>query len=275
MTCSSAFSALGAFRRGGAHAHVRAAAQHARSRERFGRGRTGPSGRWPDRCAGMPARAGSARAAVHGAAVTADPADPAVARLLAKTPGCGPGVRGWSQRVRGVRCRTARRSGPSRAPPATSWSAPARMSRIVAERGHGALMPCCVLCVTRHGPESAAHSGTLCGMRVVVSTHSTGFAFGAAPEMSASATVRRATRPAATACSAGRGGRRTVCRTSTPSRWNMPEALVGVTVRQPCCPVRDSRSVTPVPAVVLAMQRMATIVALVRRESKCPPVRMV
>lgn len=32
---------------------------------------------------------------------------------------------------------------------------------------------------------------------------------------------------------------------------------------------------TPVLAVVLAMQEMATIVALVRREAKCPPVRMV
>ncbi|OKI84796.1 hypothetical protein AMK11_20710 [Streptomyces sp. CB02414] len=31
----------------------------------------------------------------------------------------------------------------------------------------------------------------------------------------------------------------------------------------------------PRPAVVLAMQRMATIVALMRREPLCPPVRMV
>lgn len=224
----------------------------------------------------MPTRAQSPRAAVHGAAVTVDPAGVTPARLPVK--------KTW---VRTQRAETVTEGeglpavGPptgtacSASPSATSWSTPARMSRIVAQRGHGALMPCCVLGVTRHGPESAARSGTLCGMRVVVSTHSTGVAFGAAPEMSASATVRRATGPAATACSVGRGGRRTVCRTSTPSRWNMPEALVDVTVRQPCCPTRDSRSVTPVPAVVLAMQRMATIVALVRRESKCPPVRMV
>ncbi|QBJ91043.1 hypothetical protein D0Z67_12515 [Streptomyces seoulensis] len=67
----------------------------------------------------------------------------------------------------------------------------------------------------------------------------------------------------------------------------MPEALVGVTVRQPCCLVRESRSVTLALAVVLAMQKMATIVALVvrfvavraaaagRRAVMCPPVRMV
>ena len=45
-------------------------------------------------------------------------------------------------------------------------------------------------------------------------------------------------------CSTPRSARRTVCRTRTPSRWNMPEALVGVTVRQPCCLARGSRSVT-------------------------------
>lgn len=130
---------------------------------------------------------------------------------------------------------------------------PGELSRIVARRDHGALIPACVLDVTRHGPESTARSGTLCEMRVALS----------------------AVRPSGAACSTAPGERRTVCRTGTPSRWNMPEALVGVTVRQPCCPTRDSRSVIPDPAVVLAMQRMATIVALVRREPKCPPVRMV
>jgi hypothetical protein len=67
----------------------------------------------------------------------------------------------------------------------------------------------------------------------------------------------------------------------------MPEALVGVTVRQPCCLVRESQSVTLALAVVLAMQKMATIVALVVllvvdrvaafrwRGVMCPPVRMV
>ncbi|GAA2482328.1 hypothetical protein GCM10010276_19420 [Streptomyces longisporus] len=85
------------------------------------------------------------------------------------------------------------------------------------------------------------------------------------------------------ACSSPRSERRTVCRTGTPSRWNMPEALVGVTVRQPCCLLRDSRSVTlalgSALAIVLVMQKMATIVALVAarawREVMCPPVRMV
>ena len=127
------------------------------------------------------------------------------------------------------------------------------MSRIVAYRNHGALISACVLSVTRYGLESIARSGTLCQMRVAPS----------------------AVRPRSAACSTARGERRTVCRTGTPSRWNMPEALVGVTVRQPCCLIRDSRSVTPALAIVLAMQKMATIVALVRREAMCPPVRMV
>ncbi|QEU66597.1 hypothetical protein CP966_15950 [Streptomyces galilaeus] len=66
----------------------------------------------------------------------------------------------------------------------------------------------------------------------------------------------------------------------------MPEALVGVTVCQPSCLVRESRSVTPPLAVVLVMRKMATIVALVVmvlawlawltwRAAMCPPVRMV
>ncbi|GAA3499842.1 hypothetical protein GCM10019016_069470 [Streptomyces prasinosporus] len=140
--------------------------------------------------------------------------------------------------------------------------------------GHGALPPGRTPGATRHGPESEVRSGTLCGMRVVVSTHRAGFAPEATPDPPVPAAARRAHRPNAVRSTAGRG-RRTVCRTGTPSRWNMPEALVGVTVRQPCCPPGDSRSVIPVPAIVLAMQKMATIVALVRRESKCPPVRMV
>jgi hypothetical protein len=60
----------------------------------------------------------------------------------------------------------------------------------------------------------------------------------------------------------------------------MPEALVEVTVRQPSCSARVSRSVIQAPAIVLAMQKMATIVALVVvvlawRAAMCPPVRMV
>ncbi|TKT01355.1 hypothetical protein E4U91_15340 [Streptomyces lasalocidi] len=66
----------------------------------------------------------------------------------------------------------------------------------------------------------------------------------------------------------------------------MPEALVEVTQRQPSCPARESRSVTLSAAVVLVMQKMATIVALVVvvpvrrvffacRAAVCPPVRMV
>lgn len=152
---------------------------------------------------------------------------------------------------------------------------PERMSRIVAYRNHGALVSGCVLCVTRHVLESAPRSGTLCEMRVVPSMSHAGVAEEAAPDPAMRAAARRVESPAATACSTSRGGRRTVSRTGTPSRWNMPEALVGVTVRQPCCPVRDSRSVTPALVIVLVMQKMATIVALVRREAMCPPVRMV
>ena len=156
--------------------------------------------------------------------------------------------------------------------PGLSRKALSRMSRIVACRNHGALISGCVLCVTRHGPESVARSGTFCGMRVAASTSRVGVA------------PQAARRPA---CSTPHGERRTVCRTGTPSRWNMPEALVEVTVRQPCCRARDSRSVTPAlgsaSAVVLAMQKMATIVApaavplarLARHEVMCPPVRMV
>ena len=144
------------------------------------------------------------------------------------------------------------------------------MSRNVAYRNYGALISGCVLRVTCHGLESAPGSGTLCGMRVVLRPSHPGVAPEAAPDLAMRA-APEAGRTPAPACSTPQGERRTVCRTRTPSRWNMPEALVGVTVRQPCCLVRESRSVI----LVLAMQKMATIVALVRREAMCPPVRMV
>ena len=149
------------------------------------------------------------------------------------------------------------------------------MSRIVAYRNYGALISGCVLCVTRHVLESASRSGTFCGMRVVPSTSRAGVASVAAPDAAVRAASRTVGGPLAPTCSTPRNERRTVCHPGTPSRWNMPEALVEVTVRQPCCLVRDSRSVIPAVAVVLAMQKMATIVALVRREAMCLPVRMV
>ena len=160
------------------------------------------------------------------------------------------------------------------------WSAaitedPVRMSRIVAYRNYGALISGCVLRVTRHVLESAVRSGTLCEMRVVPSTSHAGVALEAAPDPAVRAVARKAGGRSVPACSTPRDKRRTVCRTGTPSRWNMPEALVGVTVRQPCCQPRDSRSVTLALAIVLAMKKMARIVALVRRGAKCPPVRMV
>ena len=140
--------------------------------------------------------------------------------------------------------------------------------------------------MTRHGPESAGRSGTFCGMRVVPSMSHAGGAPGAMPDPAVRAAARWADGRMAPACSTPRNERRTVCRTGTPSRWNMPEALVGVTVRQPSCLVRESRSVTLALAVVLAMQKMATIVApvvmvstrlawLAWRTAMCPPVRMV
>ena len=158
---------------------------------------------------------------------------------------------------------------------ARSWKALTKMSRIVACGNHGASISPCVRSVTRHGAESGVRSGTLCGMRVVPSTSHAGAAFEAASYPAVLAAARPACGPFAPACSTLHGKRRTVCSRGNPSRWNMPEALVGVTVRQPCCQSRDSRSVTLALAIVLAMKKMARIVALVRRGVKCPPVRMV
>jgi hypothetical protein len=103
-------------------------------------------------------------------------------------------------------------------------------------------MPACVECVTRHVMESASCSGTLCGVRVVPRPKYSGGAPAVTPGtvMCAAHSAGGSVTPA---CSTPRGARRTVCRTRTPSRWNMPEALVGVTVRQPCCFVRESRYV--------------------------------
>ncbi|MFC5957820.1 hypothetical protein ACFP51_26135 [Streptomyces pratens] len=256
-------------------------AQHARTREQFGRP-IGACRAVARPRAGMPVRAETARAAVHVAPATVPRYAEAWAspgrRTFIRTSnasGYGPDVPEGARRVMGCSLSNRSPEPPAPSPAFDVVDRSARMSRIVASGYHGALRPGCVLRVTRHGPESAVRSGTLCGMRVVVSTRRTGVASEASPERPVPATVRRATGPTDTACSTCRGGRRTVCRTGTPSRWNMPEALVDVTVRQPCWPIRDSRSVTLVQAVVQATQRMATIVALVRRESKCPPVRMV
>ncbi|MFF8674518.1 acyl-CoA dehydrogenase family protein [Streptomyces sp. NPDC015242] len=65
------------------------AAQHARAREQFGRS-VGTFPAVAHRCAGMPLRAGTARAAGRATAVTGDPAGLAAARLLAE----GAAVRG-------------------------------------------------------------------------------------------------------------------------------------------------------------------------------------
>jgi len=182
--------------------------------------------------------------------------------------GCGRNVAAGSRRVRSC---LRPIWWPERLRPGVSRKPPSQLSRIVAYRNYGALISGCVLCVTRHVLESASRSGTFCGMRVVPSMSHAGGAPGAMPDPAVRAAARWADGPTAPACSTPRNERRTVCRTGTPSRWNMPEALVGVTVRQPCCLVRESRSVI----LVLAMQKMATIVALVRREAMCPPVRMV
>lgn len=137
--------------------------------------------------------------------------------------------------------------------------------RRVTQCSRSASIPGCVLCVIRHRVESAPRSGTLRGMRVVLEPDDPGLACAAAP-VRGEGPCRRCAGPAreailavsARSCSTPRSVRRTVCTTHTPSRWNMPEALVAVTVRQPCCRVRESRSVT-----------------LRRREAMCPPVRMV
>lgn len=230
-----------------------------------------------------PVRTGTARRCrtrnvprVHGG--TRVPPGPGTPRQVPTWPGpglpCGQVTHRDDALAVGARAGRRGRGVPSAGSPGPPGGRRA-MSRIVASGDHAASIPGRVRRVTRHGLWPGVRSGTLCGMRVVMSTHRTGVALGAAPDPLVAAPARRVAWRDAAACSTPRGGRRTVCPTGTPSRWNMPEALVGVTVRQPCCATRDSRSVIPAPAVVLAMQKMATIVAYVRREPKCPPVRMV
>jgi hypothetical protein len=145
---------------------------------------------------------------------------------------------------------------------------------------HRVSIPCCVLRRTRHWAESGCPSGTLRGMRVAAMTGSHGVAGQAVPSPSvrtargdlSQPSVRRwgplrrsaggrrvgLRKCSAALCSTGRGVGRTVCTMRTPSRWNMPEALVAVTDSQSCCAVRESHSVMAV-----------------RREAMCPPVRVV
>ena len=285
-------------RPGGPARRCGAAGQHARTREQFAR----PIGAfWTVRrsAAERLVRAGPVRAAGPAAAgpagtaslrqLAAETAAPAVRR---RRPGarrqgphlgvrrppapCDPPERAPLAPVAARRVRRCSRRGP--APDRPDGGAALRrrrgrgrgVSRIVAHGRHGASAPVRARGRTRHGPESVPRSGTLCGMRVVPRLSRPGGAPEAAPYPAMRA-AREAGRIPVPACSTPRGERRTVCRTRTPSRWNMPEALVGVTVRQPCCLARESRSVI----LVLAMQKMATIVALVRREAMCPPVRMV
>ncbi|EDY67079.1 conserved hypothetical protein [Streptomyces pristinaespiralis ATCC 25486] len=128
--------------------------------------------------------------------------------------------------------------------------------------------------------ESGHHSGTLRWMRVAAMTGSHGAAGQAVPGPSVRTVRGDLSRPSGRRweplrrsadgrraglrkCSAAlrstpRGAGRTVCTMRTPSRWNMPEALVAVTDSQSCCAVRESHSVMAV-----------------RREAMCPPVRVV
>lgn len=151
----------------------------------------------------------------------------------------------------------------------------ARLFRNAASDDHGESRPDGAVDLTRHVPESPSGSGTLCEMRVVPRAGRPGVARAAAPDPAARAAVREVGRPVSPMGSIPGDGRRTVCRTGTPSRGNMPEALVAVTVRQPCCLARESQSVTLALAVVLAMQRMAVLAAPAQCGVAGPPVRMV
>ncbi len=245
----------------------------------------------------MLARTEPARAAVYAAAVTGDPVEITAAKPLAgeaavrNARGCPPDPRRDGLHL-GGRCspppgtglvplrgpghRGPRGGAPGRRPggrPAVSGQGGRRPAEEARERGRRRVtqrsrampMPTCALCVIRHRVESVSGSGTLRGMRVVLEPGDPGAACAAAP-VRGEGSRRRCAGPArraflavpARSCSTPRNVRRTVCTTHTPSRWNMPEALVAVTVRQPCCRVGESRSVT-----------------LRRREAMCPPVRMV
>ncbi len=150
-----------------------------------------------------------------------------------------------------------------------------RLFRDAAHDDHGESRPDGAVGRTRHVPESPSGSGTLCEMRVVPRAGRPGVARAAAPDPAVRAAVHEVGRPVSPMGSIPGDGRRTVCRTGTPSRGNMPEALVAVTVRQPCCLARESQSVTLALAVVLAMQRMAVLADPARCGVAGPPVRMV
>lgn len=180
-------------------------------------------------------------------------------------PGSGPRPGSAGPRRRSFWRRPGGRAAVSRQLCGVRPGSPGSRGRRVTQSSRTTPIPACVLCVIRHRVESVSGSGTLRGMRVVLEPGDPGAACAAAP-VRGEGSRRRCAGPArraflavsARSCSTPRSVRRTVCTTRTPSRWNMPEALVAVTVRQPCCRVRESRSVT-----------------LRRREAMCPPVRMV
>ncbi len=269
------------------------AVAYARRREQFGRA-IGAFQAVQHLCADLLVRAETARAAVYAAAVTADPADIAAARLLADEAAVhgardclqvhgGMGFtweadvhlhlkRAWVRAERAGGAPPVRNCSRPRwraEPPGTLWApAPGKpwptMSRIVANWHHGALIPGCVLLRDSSRPGVGGPLGYLVW-------DASGRAYEPCRRcpLGQCRTARCAPLPCwaigvcTPVCSTPRHERRTVCLTRTPSRGNMPEALVGVTVRQPCCLARESQTVTPALAVVLAMQKMATIVALV------------
>ena len=125
-----------------------------------------------------------------------------------------------------------------------------------------------------HGPESDVRSGTLCGMRVGCEH---GGRAGVAPEASpVSAGGPRVLDRAGAArlppylFDSPRRASHSMPHAYSFAR-NMPEALVEVTVRQPCCASRESRSVTPVD--VFGPEKC--LHRGPREANKCPPVRMV
>ncbi len=249
---------------GSASRTLELAVQHARAREQFGR----PIGSFQavkHLCADMLLRVERARTAVYAAAVTGDRGETASAKVLADEAAGGNardclqifggmgftweaevhlhikrswvlaarcGGAGAYEEVLAERCSILMRGDLS------------AMSHTAGISGARALISGCVRGVTCHAVESRPGSGTLHQVRVVTRR--------------GNCVDLRNGAPRASCCPTLCNEPRMVCSTDAPLRWNMQEALVGVTAGKSGCAASRSRSVSGA-----------------RREAMCPPVRMV